>query len=255
MRPASPLRLVDTHLHLDEVEGADEAVAEAEAAGVARLIAMGTDAETSRGAVALAESHASVFAAVGHHPLNQEGPDLALFRRLASSHEVVAIGEVGLDHADDHRGPHAKQEEWFQAMCELALELDLPVCVHTRDSTEAVHGVVRSHPGLRGVMHYFNLEQAWADRFLELGFYISFSGLLTRASRGDLREVAKTIPDDRLLLETDAPWGTPRGRSGPMRPAWIVDTAKVLAELRGLSLQELAEVEWRNAHALFTRLG
>lgn len=220
-----------------------------------RLITMGTDAATSEGAVALASAHPAVFAAIGHHPLNRSAPDLHHLRRLAGEPKVVAIGEVGLDHADEQRGPHDLQETWFHSMCELALAADLPVCVHTRDSTDDVYRVLSDHPGVRGVMHYFNLEQEWADRFLELGLYISFSGLVTRASRDDLRAVAARLPLDRLLLETDAPWGTPRGRSGPMRPAWLADTAGVVAGLRGLSPGELAEVEARNARALFTRLG
>lgn len=230
------------------------AVAEAEAAGIARLVTMGTDLTTSEGALALAATHPAVYAAVGHHPLNQSGPDLQQLRRLAEHPKVVAIGEVGLDHADEHRGPHDLQETWFHAMCELALSLDLPVCVHTRDCTDDVYRVLCDHPGVRGVMHYFNLEQAWAERFLDLGLYISFSGLVTRASRDDLRLVAAAVPLNRLLLETDAPWGTPRGRSGPMRPAWLADTAAMVAGVRGLPLAELAEVESRNARALFTRL-
>jgi TatD DNase family protein len=98
------------------------------------------------------------------------------------------------------------------------------------------------------------LDREWARRFLDLGHYISFSGVVTRASRHDLREVARAVPSDRLLLETDAPWGTPKGRSGPMRPAWMVDTAEVVAEVRGIPVEELAELERANAGALFWRL-
>ena len=232
----------------------EAALREASEAGVTRVVAMGVDGPSSEGAVRLAEQHRAVFAAAGHHPLNQSGPDLALLRRLATHPRVVAIGEVGLDHADEHRGPHDQQEIWFHSLCELALELDLPVCVHTRECTDEVFAAIRSHPGLRGVMHYFNLEAVWAERFLGLGFYISFSGVVTRASRADLREVARTVPADRLLVETDAPWGTPRGRSGAMRPAWMRDTAELVAELRGLSIEEFAALELGNARALFTKL-
>jgi TatD DNase family protein len=103
-------------------------------------------------------------------------------------------------------------------------------------------------------MHYWVLEWDWARRFLDLGFYISFSGVVTRSSRHDLREVARLVPADRLLLETDAPWGTPKGRSGPMRPAWLLDTAEVVASTRGIAVAELAELEWANASTLFNRL-
>ncbi len=233
----------------------DEALAEARDAGVSDVIAMGVDAVSSRRAARWAEAKPGVWAAAGHHPLNLEGPDLKVLRELAVEPRVVAIGEVGLDHADEHRGPRAAQLDWFHACCDLALEASLPVCVHVRETEAEVLGVLRAHPGLKGVMHYWTLDWEWAQRFLELGFHISFSGVVTRATRTDLREVAARVPAERLLLETDAPWGTPRGRSGRMRPAWIVDTARVVAEARGLGLEELAELEARNAHALFTRLG
>jgi TatD DNase family protein len=232
----------------------DQVLAEARAAGVTDVIAMGVDAHTSRQVTNWADTRPGVWAAVGHHPLNQVGPDLALLRELAQHHHVVAIGEVGLDHADEHRGPHDAQEEWFRDCCELALELGLPVCVHTRECTEAIYAAVRAHPGLAGVMHYWVLDWKWARRFLDLGFFLSFSGVVTRSSRDELRDVARRVPADRLLIETDAPWGTPRGREGRMRPAWMVDTAQTLAELRGISLEELAELEWANVRTLFPRV-
>ncbi|SRR6266487_3383929 len=253
---ARAVSLVDTHVHLEEVDGElFDVLAEARAAGVTDLIAMGVDAGTSRQVVDWSETWPGVWAAVGHHPLNQVGPDLALLRELAARPGVVAIGEVGLDHADEHRGPHEAQEEWLRGCCALALEVGLPVCVHTRECTEEVHAALRAHPGLTGVMHYWVLGWDWARRFLDLGFYISFSGVVTRSSRGELREVARRVPADRLLVETDAPWGTPKGREGRMRPAWMLDTAQVLAGVRGLSLEELAELEWANVRRLFPRLG
>lgn len=249
------MRLVDTHIHLEELEGdLDDALAEARADGVTDLIAMGVDAETSRQVVRWAETKPGVWAAVGHHPLNQVGPDLAFLRDLAARPRVVAIGEVGLDHADEHRGPHDAQEEWFHSCCRLALDLTLPVCIHTRESTQAVYDVLRAHPGLTGVMHYWVLGWEWARRFLDLGLHISFSGVVTRSSYEELREVARRVPGDRLLIETDAPWGTPRGRPGKMRPAWIMDTARLVAEVRGVGLEELAELEWSNVTRLFSRV-
>ena len=249
------LRLVDTHAHLEEVEGGVEtAVTEARAAGVADVVAMAVDARSSRQVVAWADRVPGVWAAVGHHPLNQEGPDLGLLRELAGSPRVVAIGEVGLDHVDEHRGPHDAQRAWFRACCLLALELDLPVCVHVRGTEEQVYEELRAHPGLRGVMHYWALPWQWAERFLGLGFFISFAGTITRTTKEHIREVARLVPQDRLLLETDSPWGTPRGRSGPMRPAWLPDTAAALAQERGLSLQELDRLQRRNVERLFTRL-
>jgi TatD DNase family protein len=225
------------------------------AAGVTGLIAMGTDAATSQGAIAMAEARPAVWAAVGHHPMNTAPPDLPELRRLSRHPRVVAIGEVGLDHSAAQRvGPFEAQEEWFRALIGLALAEALPVCVHIRDSADDVLRVLGDHPGLTGVIHYWSLDTAYARRFLELGFHVSFAGTLTRTSKEQIREVAKMVPEDRLLLETDAPWGTPRGRSGPMRPAWMLDTARALAEIRGLSLDRLAEIEKANVSSLFARL-
>ncbi|HZU18126.1 MAG TPA: TatD family hydrolase [Candidatus Dormibacteraeota bacterium] len=249
------MRLVDTHAHLEELPDLERDLAEARAAGVTDVIGMGVDGPTSRQVVAWAASLPGVWAAVGHHPLNQEGPDLELLRRLASHPRVVAIGEVGLDHEDEHRGPHQAQLEWFHACCRLAVELGLPVCVHVRGSVGEVYEALRDHPGITGVMHYWTLDWAWARRFLDLGMYLGFSGVLTRAGRHELREVARRVPAHRLLVETDAPWGTPRGRKGPMRPAWVLDTVAALAEIRGMEVAELAELERANACRLFPGLG
>jgi TatD DNase family protein len=246
--------MIDTHIHLDEIDDLDAALAEARGVGVTDVIAMAVDARTSRQVVEWAHTKPGVWAAVGHHPLNESGPEPDLLRRLALDPRVVAVGEVGLDHDDEHRGPHDAQVDWFHACCDVAMELQLPVCVHTRGSEEDVYELLRSHPGITGVMHYWTLEWDWARRFLDLGLFISFSGVITRASRADLRETAARVPPDRLLIETDAPWGTPRGRSGRMRPAWMIDTAGTLAEVRGLQLEQLVELERANARSLFWRL-
>lgn len=235
--------------------GAQAVVEEARAAGVTDLFAMGVDADTSRQVVEWSRSMPGVWAAVGHHPLNQQEPDVALLRSLAAGPRVVAIGEVGLDHVDEHRGPHGAQREWFDACCGLALELDLPVCVHIRGTEQLMWDELRARPGLRGVIHYWSQTWEWAERFLELGYFLSFAGTITRASKEQVRDVAARAPADRILLETDSPWGTPRGRSGPMRPAWMVDTARTLAEVRGLTLEELDAVQRENVGKLFTRFG
>ncbi len=249
------MRLVDTHIHLDDLAGeTQEIVAEAAAAGVTDLIAMGVDGPSSRQSVAWSQSLVGVWAAVGHHPLNQHGPDLEELRGLARHPRVVAIGEIGLDQEDEHRGPWEAQLEWFEDCLALAEECDLPVSVHIRGTAEDAWNVLRRHPRVGGVMHYWSLDWDWAARFLDLGFLLSFSGIVTRASRESVREVARRVPADRLLLETDAPWGTPRGRSGPMRPAWMVDTAETVARVRGLTVAELDALQRVNVERLFTRL-
>jgi TatD DNase family protein len=248
---------VDTHLHLEELADPDAAVAEAAAAGVTRMIAMGTDLATSRHALAMATAHPEVFAGAGHHAMNEAEPDLAAFRRLLAEPRVVAVGEVGLDGGDgDGNALMERQVGWFGSMCDLALEAGLPVSVHVRDAADLVYQVLRARPGLTGVMHYFTLDQEWAGRFLDLGFHLSFAGIVTRSRRAELREVARRCPADRLLLETDSPFGlaVTRKREPQNRPAFLVDTARVVAEVRGIAVEELAEIEWQNAHSLFTRL-
>jgi TatD DNase family protein len=229
-------------------------VAQAVAAGVARLVAVGTDFERSRGAVELAGSHPEVWAGVGHHPTEAMAPDIDALRDLAQSPRVVVIGEVGLDF-EHGSASHPEQRSWFHEMCALAVELDLPVSIHNRGATDQVEEVIREHPGLRGVMHYFALGWDDAQRFLDLGFHLSFAGLITRPSRQELREVVKRCPAGHLLLETDSPYGNAHKRMGmPNRPAYLLDTAELVAELRGLSLDELGDLETANALALFTRM-
>ncbi len=249
----SDLHFVDTHLHLEELADPDAAVLSAAAVGVTRLITMGTDLASSRGAIALAERSGGVFAAIGHHGATTEEPDLDALEDLIEHPRVVAVGEVGIDGPFSET-PLQVQADWFDGACSLARRHSLPVCVHVRDSAPEVAAVLANHPGLMGVIHYFSLDWEWAERFLALGMHISFAGLTTRAQRHQLRDVARRCPADRLLLETDSPFGTPRGRQGPNQPAYLIDTATLVAELRGLSLEDLAEIELANARLLFSKL-
>ena len=249
------MNLVDTHCHLDVLEDPHGAVEDALAAGVTRMICMGLDAGSTRGVLELARGHASVFAGAGHHPTSSEPLDVAALRELADDPRVVCLGEVGLDFGHPDRAPEPQQVERFDQVCALALELDLPVSIHNREAEATVLETLLRHPGVRGVMHYWSLDWEWAERFLEAGMHISFSGLLTRPSRENVRDVARRLPEDRLLLETDSPFGSPHGRvQEPNRPAWMVDTATLVAELRGVTVDELAAIEERNARDLFTRL-
>jgi TatD DNase family protein len=224
-------------------------------AGVTRMIAMGVDLEASHKAVGLAHELPEVVAGVGHYPTNPESPDIAALRTLASDERVVAIGEVGLDFQDASGPARDVQIARLDELFALAGQMDLPVSIHNRDAAPEVSAAIARHPGLRGVMHYFALEWDWAERFLDLGFYLSFAGLVTRPSRNALREVVKRMPADRLLLETDSPYGQAHNRMGvPNRPAYLLDTATLVAELRGISLDELGTIESANAFALFSKM-
>jgi TatD DNase family protein len=247
--------LVDTHLHLDELGDPREVVEAAVAAGVTRMIAMGTDIERSARAVDLSHRYPPVFAGVGHYPTQPSAPDIGAAHNLATDPRVVAIGEVGLDFVDGDGPDRETQITRLDQLFALAVELDLPVSIHNRGAAAAIADAITAHPGLRGAMHYFALEWDWAQRFLDLGFYLSFAGLVTRPSRNALRDVVKRCPADRLLLETDSPYGQAHKRMGtPNRPAYLLDTASLVAELREVSLEELAEVERTNAFALFTKM-
>jgi TatD DNase family protein len=224
-------------------------------AGVTRMVTMGVDARRSRVAIALARGHSEVWAGVGHHPTEASPPDLDVLRELAGDPRVVAIGEIGLDFEEEGAPSRQVQVARLHEICDLAVELDLPLSIHNRGAATEILDVIDAHPGLRGVMHYFALEWEWAQRFLDLGFSLGFAGLVTRPSRHSLREVVKQCPADRLLLETDSPYGNAHKRMGvPNRPAYLIDTAELVAELRGVSLQQLAEVEAANALALFRRM-
>ena len=218
------------------------------------MIAMGTNAERNLRAVELATSFHAVYAAVGHYPAEQPEPDLDAIRSLALNPRVVAIGEVGLDfeHGEVDRDAQIRR---LDALFGLAVELDLPVSIHNRGAAEQVAELIGAHSGLRGVMHYFALGWREAEVFLALGFHLSFAGLITRPSRAELRDVVRQCPADRLLLETDSPYGQAHRRMRePNRPAYLLDTAELAAELRGTTIDELGELETANALALFTRM-
>ena len=229
-------------------------MARAAEAGVTRMIAVGVNREHNLRAVDMAAAFDAVWAGAGHYPSEEPDPDLDAIRALAANPRVVAIGEVGLDfeHGSVDR---AVQMERLDSLFGLAVELDLPVSIHNRGATTEVADLIDRHPGLRGVMHYFALGWDDARRFLDRGFYLSFAGLITRPSRHELREVVGKCPPDRLLLETDSPYGNAHKRMGvPNRPAYLLDTAELMAELRGMSLEELGDLETSNALALFTRM-
>lgn len=224
-------------------------------AGVTRMITMGVDLERNHRALALAKQHPEVFAGIGHYPAEGPAPDIAALRQLAADERVVTIGEVGLDFNDSDAPAREVQVGRLDDLFALAVEVDLPVSIHNREAAAEVAAAIAGRPGLRGAMHYFALEWDWAERFLEMGFYLSFAGLLTRPSRHALREVVKRCPADRLLLETDSPYGQAHKRMGvPNRPAYLLDTATLVAELRGIGLEELAEIERANAFALFRKM-
>jgi TatD DNase family protein len=255
--------LVDTHCHLDGPKFADdlaEVIARAREAGVSRMITMGTTLASSRRAVELAQQYAEVFAAVGIHPNDAgaaEPGDWDEIVKLATFPRVVAIGETGLDKYW-HDTPLPVQQDYFARHIELAARLHLPFVVHTRESEREVLEMLRLHAArhpLSGVMHSFTLGETAARECVALGMHISFAGMVTYKKSDELRSVAKTIPIDRLLVETDSPYLSPEPLCGKRNePGHVVHTATCVAAARGVSLAELSAQTTASAMRLFRLL-
>jgi TatD DNase family protein len=248
--------VIDSHTHLDSCEPPDaDLVAEADRAGVRRMLTVGTTPASCRAALTAAEAFPQVLAAIGRHPNEATGfddADLADLQALAAHDRCRAIGETGIDLYRD-RTPRADQERAFRAQIELARETGKPLVVHTRAADEPTVATLRDHAGgLKVVLHCFGMP-AQLDACLEQpDWVLSFAGNVTYPSARDLAAAAERVPDDRLLVETDAPYLSPQPvRRERNRPAFVTHTARFVAERRGTSYEALeAQVE-RTAAALF----
>jgi TatD DNase family protein len=247
--------VIDSHTHLDSCEPPNaELVAAAERAGVRRILTVGMDGASCRSALAAAESFAQVYAAIGRHPHNAGGfeeADLAELRVLAAHERCVAIGETGLDFYRDY-APRADQERAFAAQIALAREVGKPLVIHTRAAEqETLAWLAREAEGVSVVMHCFSMP-AQLEECLARGYAISFAGNVTYKSAADLARAARLVPDERLLVETDAPYLTPQPvRKHPNQPAFVAHTAAFVAGLRGVSVRELGEIVERTAARVF----
>lgn len=253
--------LVDSHCHLDYPDYAgeklDAALDRARRAGVGAMLTIGTELSRFPGVRAIAERHEHIWCSVGVHP-HEAGKagvrDAAALVRETAHPKVVAIGESGLDYYYDS-SPRDAQKTNFRAHIEAAVESGLPLVVHTRDADDDTDAMLRDGgKRLRGVLHCFTSSRALAEKALELGFFISLSGIVTFKNATDLRETAKIIPMDRLLVETDAPYLAPvpvRGK--PNEPSYVVHTARFVAELKGVTTEALAEATTANFFRLFDK--
>ena len=253
--------IIDTHAHLTDASlmaDIEKFLELATAAGVRAMLSIGTTLDSSRGCVALAESFSAIRAAVGLHPNNccrAAAGDWAAIRELCQHPRVAALGETGLDrHWDDC--PWEVQVDYFRRHLALSRETELPVVIHTRECAEETLDILRQESKLgplRGVMHSFTGPALVAEGCLELGLYISFAGMVTYKNAAEIREIARDIPAERILVETDSPYLTPHPLRGkrPNHPALVTHTLEQLAELRGVSKATLAEQTTRNAERLF----
>jgi TatD DNase family protein len=257
---------IDSHAHLDVSEyDADraEVIARAQAAGVELFLEI-AGSDIGKGSLPnglrLAEEHAFIYAAVGLHPHEASLFDDQLEAELVSAAQhakVIGWGEIGLDYHYDN-SPREVQRSAFARQLELALEAKLPAIIHTREADDDTIAILQKHWAERGgseiggIIHCFTGTQALADATLAMGFHLSFSGVVTFKAAEELRAVALTVPLERMLIETDCPFLAPipyRGKRN--EPAYVVETAKKLAELRGISVEELAQLTTGNFKRLF----
>lgn len=255
--------LVDSHCHLDFPDYAgkvDEVLGRARAAGVGVCVSIGTELKRFPGVKAVAEAHDNVWCSVGVHPHEAQKElldDAAALIAEAAHPKVVAIGETGLDYYYEH-SPREPQQRNFRSHIAAARSTGLPLIVHTRDADDDTIEILRDEMGkgaFRGLIHCFTGTQTLADAALELGLYISVSGIATFKNSGALRDVIKSVPLDRLLVETDAPFLAPvphRGKTN--EPAFVVHTANMLAELKSVTPEELATATTDNFFRLFSKV-
>jgi TatD DNase family protein len=253
---------IDSHCHLNYkglVEEQAAVLERARAAGVTRMLNISTRASEWDDVIGVAERESDVMASVGIHPHEADvHPDLETETLVAKAQHprVIGIGESGLDYYYDH-SDRARQRDSFRAHVAASRETGLPLIVHTRDAEEDTYEILSDEMGkgpYPALIHCFTASQDFADKVLDLGLYISISGIVTFKNAKALQDVARSVPADRLLIETDSPFLAPvphRGR--PCEPAFVADTARFLAELRGESVEALAKSTSENFYRLFVK--
>lgn len=254
--------LVDTHCHLDYFSGETDAVlARAAAAGVGQVVTISTRVRQAGTYRALAEANAGVFFSVGTHPMQaHEEPDVPVEElvALAAHPRCVAIGEAGLDYFYE-RESMAVQKQVFARHIEAARQTGLPLVIHARSADEDMMDILSAEMAkgrFTAVLHCFSSGPRLAEVGVELGLYVSFSGILTFKKSEEIRAIAASVPRERLLVETDAPYLAPMPYRGKRNePAYVAHTAEVLADVVGVSPQELAELTTANFRRLFSRVG
>lgn len=256
---AAGITVIDTHCHLDMICGDEEITAlidRASAAGVSPIITIGIDLASSMKAVELANQHDSVYATVGIHPHNVQGIDNATYaamEKLCIDPRVVAYGEIGLDYVKQY-APKDTQLEHFERQVDLAKKMRLPLVIHDREAHDDILQILvaKSPYPAGGVMHCFSGNWQFAQNVINLGFLVSLPGVVTFNKADIMQAVAQQIPLDKLILETDAPFLAPDPLRGKKNiPEYILFTAQKIADLRGLSLEEVAHTTTQNGMRLF----
>jgi TatD DNase family protein len=257
----SNLGLIDSHTHIQgkEYAGDTEAVIDrAGEAGVDKIIVVGGagDMASNTAAVALADSWANLYATVGMHPHDAKHvgeEELRQLKELVAQPKVIAVGETGLDYYYNH-SPREVQREVFTQFIHLAGEKQLPLVVHERDGAQEAAELLREEGNgkVQGVIHCFTGDYDAARAYLDLGFYLSFTGIITFKNAGALREVVRMVPLDKMFVETDSPYLTPVPHRGKRNePAYVRFVAASIASVKGLSIEEVARVTTNNVRTLF----
>jgi TatD DNase family protein len=255
--------LFDTHTHLDNeafAEDRAEIITRAHAAGVSRLLTVGAGRglDSARAAIELAEQSPAIYASAGVHPHDAGAAlDRALLQSYARHPRVVAIGETGLDFFRDW-APVDKQREWFEYQIALAIEVNKPLIIHSREAGEECLQTLKAAGAEKvgGVFHCFAENAAFAERLLEIGFLVSFPGTVTFKNAQSVRDVVSAVPLSQIMVETDAPYMAPVPHRGKRcESAFVVETAKAIAEVKGVSLEGLAQQTTANALKLFRIIG
>jgi TatD DNase family protein len=257
------MRLIDSHCHLDFPDFAEEieaVVARASEAGVERLITISTRVAHGARLVALAERFAQVYFTIGTHPhqaAEEAETDAAAIRAFAAHPKCVGIGEAGLDYHYNY-APRDVAAKVFRAQIGLARALDLPLVIHARDADADVAAILVEEMGkgaFKAVLHCFTSSRALAQTGLALGLYVSFSGVLTFKNSQELRDIARDMPVDRLLVETDAPFLAPIPHRGKRNePSFVTDTARVLAQVKDIDDETIAAATRANTLRLFSKM-
>ena len=249
--------MIDTHAHLQWPvfkNDREQVIERAFSGGLAAIINIGYDLNASHEAVQIANNHKNVYAVVGIHPHNAKTirtDVLASLRELARAPKVVAIGEIGLDYYRD-LSPRQQQTEAFEEQLQLAKELQLPVVIHDREAHADVLQMMRKFgKEISGVLHCFSGSIEMAEEAIKLGYMISIAGPVTFPNARRLHQVVEHLPTESIVLETDCPWLTPQSKRGKRNePAFVVETAHKVADLKGIEVTELAEITSRNARQL-----
>ncbi|MXV74329.1 TatD family deoxyribonuclease [Candidatus Poribacteria bacterium] len=248
---------IDSHAHIQLSQfnrDRDAVLKRAHEAAVTNILVIGFDMETSLGAVALAEKHPHIYATVGMHPHDAKdltSEILKTFRELAAHPKVIALGEMGLDYYRN-LSPRPVQKAAFEEQLDLAEELQMPIVIHNRDAYMDILPILEARQGrIRGVLHCFTGDVELMHRSLAIGFHIGIGGIVTYPNAKDVQTVAKEVPENRLLIETDCPWLAPQFRRGKRNePAYVRAVAENIAELRSTTVETIGEITTQNFNLL-----